>query len=90
MIGTDTASSIQSGLLFGYAGLVDTLVRRMEQELGRSAYVIATGGLSSIIAQRNRLDSTIEPFLTLDGLALLYRRATGGATCPHMGLALLV
>jgi type III pantothenate kinase len=75
VIGTDTGSSIQSGLLFGYAGLVDTLVRRMEQELGRSTYVIATGGLSSIIARETTSIQGIEPLLTLEGLAFLYRRA---------------
>jgi type III pantothenate kinase len=79
VIGTDTGSSIQSGLLFGYAGLVDTLVRRIEQELGRSAYVIATGGLSNIIAKETVSIQTIEPLLTLEGLGLLYRRATGGS-----------
>jgi type III pantothenate kinase len=82
VIGTDTGSSIQSGLLFGYAGLVDTLVRRIEQELGRSSYVIATGGLSSIIAKETASIQTIEPLLTLEGLALLYRRATGGSPVP--------
>ena len=79
VIGTDTATSIQSGLLFGYAGLVDTLVKRIEQELGRTAYVIATGGLSNIVAKETTSIHTIEPFLTLEGLALLYRRATGGS-----------
>lgn len=77
VIGTDTASSIQSGLLFGYAGLVDAIVRRIEQELGRSAYVIATGGLSTILAAETTSIQKIEPFLTLEGLELLYRRATG-------------
>jgi type III pantothenate kinase len=79
VIGTDTGSSIQSGLLFGYAGLVDTLVKRIEQELGRSTYVIATGGLSSVIAKETTTIQTIEPLLTLEGLALLYGRATGGS-----------
>ncbi len=75
VIGTDTAGSIQSGLLFGYAGLVDTLVRRIEQELGRTTYVIATGGLSSVIAPETTTIQKIEPLLTLEGLELLYRRA---------------
>ena len=78
VIGTDTGTSIQSGLLFGYAGLVDTLVRRIEQELARAAYVIATGGLSSVIAKETSSIQAIEPLLTLEGLALLYRRAHGG------------
>lgn len=77
VIGTDTASSIQSGLLFGYAGLVDSLVRRIEQELGRSTYVIATGGLSSVIAPETTSIQKVEPLLTLEGLELLYRRAKG-------------
>src|SRR6476620_7054308 len=77
VIGTDTASSIQSGLVFGYAGLVDTLVRRMERELGRSVYVIGTGGLSSILAAETASIQKIEPLLTLEGLELLYRRAQG-------------
>lgn len=77
VIGTDTAGSIQAGLLFGYAGLVDALVRRIEQELGRSTYVIATGGLSSVITPETSSIQKIEPLLTLEGLQLLYRRAKG-------------
>jgi type III pantothenate kinase len=79
VIGTDTASSIQSGLLFGYAGLVDTVVRRMEQELGHSVYVIGTGGLSSILAAETSSIQKVEPLLTLEGLELLYRRSRGDA-----------
>jgi len=82
VIGTDTASSIQSGLLFGYAGLVDSLVRRIEQELGRTTYVIATGGLSSVIAPETQTIQKIEPLLTLEGLELLYRRASGESPSP--------
>lgn len=74
VIGTDTASSIQAGLLFGYAGLVDALVRRMEQEMGHASYVIATGGLASIVAPETTSIQKIEPLLTLEGLDLLYRR----------------
>jgi type III pantothenate kinase len=79
VIGTDTGSSIQSGLLFGYAGLVDTLVRRIEQELGHTAYIIATGGLSNVIASETTSIQAIEPLLTLEGLELLYRRARGSS-----------
>lgn len=77
VIGSDTAGSIQAGLVFGYAGLVDALVRRMEQELGRTSYVIATGGLASVIAPETTSIQGIEPLLTLEGLELLYRRARG-------------
>ncbi len=77
VIGTDTASSIQSGLIFGYAGLVDTLVQRIEIERGHSSFVIATGGLAQVIASEARSIRHIEPFLTLQGLELLYHRACG-------------
>jgi len=80
VIGTDTAGSIQAGLVFGYAGMVDALVRRMEQELGRTSYVIATGGLASVIAPETTSIQKIEPLLTLEGLELLYRHAHGATT----------
>lgn len=82
VIGTDTATSIQAGLLFGYAGLVDAIVRRIDQELGRTSYVIATGGLSSVVAPETSSIQKIEPLLTLEGLALLYRRAKGDMPPP--------
>lgn len=75
VIGSDTASSIQAGLVYGYAGQVDALVRRIDQELGRPSYVIATGGLAPIIAPETATIQKIEPFLTLEGLELLYRRS---------------
>ncbi len=77
VIGTDTASSIQSGLLFGYAGLVDALVTRIEQEIGHSTKVIATGGLAPILAPISRTIQEIRPSLTLEGLELLFRRKNG-------------
>ena len=52
-------------------------VRRIEQELGRTAYVIATGGLSSVVARETTSIQALEPLLTLEGLALLYGRANG-------------
>jgi type III pantothenate kinase len=52
-------------------------VRRIEEELGRSAYVIGTGGLCGVIAPETTSIHALEPLLTLEGLALLYRRATG-------------
>ncbi len=76
VIGTDTTSSIQSGLIFGYAGLVDAIVNRIEQEIGRSTKVVATGGLASILAPVSKTIQEIRPSLTLEGLELLYRRQT--------------
>jgi len=77
VIGTDTAGSIQAGLIFGYAGLVDSIVHRMELELSHPCYVISTGGLSSVVAAETRTIQATEPLLTLEGLELLYRRAQG-------------
>jgi type III pantothenate kinase len=83
VIGTDTTGSIQAGLLFGYAGLVDALVRRIEQELGRATFAIATGGLSYVIVPETTTIHKIEPLLTLEGLELLYRRAGGNDLDTH-------
>ncbi len=77
VIGKDTSGSMQSGLIFGYAGLVDELVTRMQGELGQKATVIATGGLASLIAPESRTIQEVRPFLTLEGLELLYRRTRG-------------
>ena len=77
VVGTDTMSGIQSGLLFGYVGLVEGVLRRIERELGFSCRVIATGGLSTIIARETESIHEVRPLLTLEGLELLYRRTTG-------------
>ena len=77
VIGKDTAGSMQSGLIFGYAGLVDELVTRMQVELGRQATVIATGGLAALIAVESRTIQEVRPFLTLEGLELIYRKSRG-------------
>lgn len=83
VIGTDTTSSIQSGLIFGYTGLVDELVARIEQEIGYPTKVVATGGLAPILAPISRTIQEIRPSLTLEGLALLYRRKTGQELPPQ-------
>jgi type III pantothenate kinase len=77
VIGKDTAGGMQSGLIFGYAGLVDELVTRMQVELGQQAMVIATGGLASLIAPESRTIQEVRPFLTLEGLELIYRKTRG-------------
>ncbi len=71
-IGKNTVHSIQSGLVFGYAGLVEGLVKRIRDELGRSARVIATGGLAELIAAETGVIDAVEPNLTLLGLRLIY------------------
>lgn len=72
-IGKNTADSMQSGLIFGYVGLVEELVRRFQKELGEKARVIATGGLASIIAKETPVLETVDPNLTLDGLRLIHQ-----------------
>jgi type III pantothenate kinase len=71
-IGQDTVTSMQAGLIFGYAGLVDELVRRIQHELGRECFVLATGGLAGLIAPESQAIREIRPHLTLEGLALLW------------------
>ncbi len=77
VIGRDTASSMQSGLIYGYAGLVDHIVERMVRELCTTPRVVATGGLAAVIAPESHRIEEIRPFLTLEGLALLYARSRG-------------
>lgn len=77
VIGTDTVSSIQSGLIFGYSGLVDELVTRIQEEIGQTTRVIATGGLAPVLAPISRTIQEVRPYLTLEGLNLLYQRVKG-------------
>ena len=74
VIGRNTTQNLQSGMVFGYAGMVDTMVRRMRKELGEDARVIATGGLAGLIASETETIERVEPFLTLEGLRLIYER----------------
>ncbi len=74
VIGRTTTQSIQSGLLFGYAGLVDAMVRRIKLELGERTRVIATGGLAQRIAAETETIERVEPYLTLEGLRLLFEK----------------
>jgi type III pantothenate kinase len=69
--GKNTVQSMQSGLVLGHVGLVEGLIRRMRDELGGEAQVIATGGLSGIIAPLTREIDALDPWLTLDGLRVI-------------------
>ncbi len=64
--------AIQSGILFGYVGLVEGMVARFRQELGPDMKVIATGGLAEIIAQETDVIQFVDPWITLKGLRLIY------------------
>jgi len=74
VIGKDTVSSMQSGLIYGYADLVDGLVGRIQTELGGRATVIGTGGLVDVMQDVTKSIEHSEPNLTLDGLRLIYGR----------------
>jgi type III pantothenate kinase len=74
VIGTSTVGSMQSGLYYGYAGLVDGILRRMIEELGGAPRVIATGGLAPLIATGSELIEVIDDTITLEGLRLIYER----------------
>jgi type III pantothenate kinase len=73
VIGKNTVGALQSGLFFGYVGLVDELVGRMKDELGGQARVIATGGLAHLFAGVSKTLDEVDEFLTLDGLRILFR-----------------
>lgn len=72
VIGKNTTHYIQSGLILGYTGLVEGLVTRMQNELGGPCKVIATGGLADVIAGETEVITAVEPYLTLEGLRLVY------------------
>ena len=74
MIGKTTATALQCGLVYGFAGQVEGVVRRMREELGADATVVATGGLASLIAPHVPAIADVDPFLTLRGLHILWTR----------------
>ncbi len=80
VIARSTMHYIQSGLILGYTGLVEGLVLRMQEELGQTCRVIATGGLAEVIAQETTVITAVEPYLTLEGLRMIYEmNRRGGA-----------
>jgi type III pantothenate kinase len=74
VIGRSTVHSIQAGLFFGYVGLTDEVVIRMQSELGGAGFVIATGGLAPLIAAESKTIQCVLPDLTLEGLRIIYER----------------
>ena len=73
-IGRNTQHSVQSGIVFGYVGLVDGLVDRIKVEIAAPCRVLATGGLASLNAPESRTIEEVVPDLTLEGLRILYER----------------
>ncbi len=74
VVGKDTVSSMQAGILYGYAGLVDGLVERIKGEVKSDPKVIATGGLAKIIASETKSIHVVDDMLTLEGLRIIYKR----------------
>jgi type III pantothenate kinase len=77
VIAKNTASSLQSGLVYGFAGQVDGIVERIRGELGVEAQTVATGGLADLIVPHARTLERIDPFLTLEGVRLIWERNRG-------------
>jgi len=71
VIGKDTSSSIKAGIIYGYAGLVDGMVKRMKAEMGTNPQIIATGGLADLMCQVSETIEVVEPNLTLEGLRII-------------------
>ena len=74
VINRSTVSCMQSGLLYGYVGQVDYILRKMKAELGGKATVVATGGLADVIAQETKTIDVIDSLLTLEGLQIIYEK----------------
>jgi len=74
IIGKNTVSAMQAGILYGYVGQVEGIVNRIKAQSNLEPTVIATGGLATLIATESTVIDVVEPFLTLKGLQLIYKR----------------
>lgn len=74
VIGGNTVLAMQSGILYGYVGIVESLVKRFKKVLGRTSCVIATGGLAEKISSKTDIIDIVDPDLTLKGLAMLWEK----------------
>ncbi len=82
IIGKHTIHAMQAGMYFGYVGLVDTIIERMQREMVGNPVIIATGGLAPVIAEASTAVQHLEPYLTLEGLKVIYDRYFASRQLP--------
>jgi type III pantothenate kinase len=87
VVGTTTVGSLQSGLYYGYLGLVDGILELLLAELGKGTKVVATGGLGSLMGKGSKYISEVDDLLTLDGLRIIWQRNTPRSTVATKGRA---
>jgi type III pantothenate kinase len=73
-VGKNTVASMQSGIILGFVGLIDGIVKRMKEEVRTDPFVVATGGLAQLIAQETEAIDAVDELLILKGLRIIFER----------------